>query len=169
MEYARVTSPAEIEAAFESLVDLHQQRWSTSANGGVFADDVSRRFHREVVQVLSERGRVSLDLLALNGRPIAAIYGFVYEGCYYFYLPGFDPAALPKASPGLLLLYHRIEQSIRAGERTVDLLQGAQPYKREWSNDLRRSVTWRYYNRHARALALKLLESAKQAVKILVR
>ena len=169
MEYARVTSPAEIEAAFESLVDLHQQRWSTSANGGVFANDVSRRFHREVVQVLSERGRVSLDLLALNGRPIAAIYGFVYEGCYYFYLPGFDPAALPKASPGLLLLYHRIEQSIRAGERTVDLLQGAQPYKREWSNDLRRSVTWRYYNRHARALALKLLGSAKQAVKILVR
>jgi CelD/BcsL family acetyltransferase involved in cellulose biosynthesis len=108
--------------------------------------------------------------LKLDDRPLAAIYGFIYHGVYYSYLPGFDPAALfSKASPGLLLLYHRIEQAIRDGEYTVDLLMGAQPYKLEWSNDLRRSVTLRYYNRHARALGLKLLESAKQAVKMLVR
>ena len=169
VEYSRATSPADVDAAFESLVTLHQQRWSTGSSGGVFATERSRRFHREMVQVLSERGRVSLDLLELDRRPIAAIYGFVYEKVYYFYLPGFDRAAVPKASPGLLLLYHRIKESIRDGERTVDLLQGAQPYKLEWSNDLRRSVTLRYYNRHVRALALKLLESAKQAVKILAR
>ena len=169
MEYARITSPREIDAAFESLVSLHQRRWSTRANGGVFADDVSRRFHREVVQVLSERGRVSLDLLKLDGRPIAAIYGFVYGGTYYFYLPGFDPAAAPKASPGLLLLHHRIEAAIREGMTTVDLLQGAQPYKLEWSTDRRRLMTWRYSNRHVRAAALTLVESAKQAIKILCR
>lgn len=169
VEYSRATSPADVDAAFESLVTLHQQRWSTGSSGGVFATERARQFHREMVQVLGERGRVSLDLLALDGRPIAAIYGFVYGGVYYFYLPGFDPAAISKASPGLLLLSHRIEQAIRDGERMVDLLQGTQPYKVEWSNDLRRSVTLRYYNRCARALALKLLESTKQAVKILVR
>ncbi|MBX3649430.1 MAG: GNAT family N-acetyltransferase [Nitrospira sp.] len=169
MEYARATSPAEVDAAFGSLVALHQKRWSLHANGGVFADDRARQFHREVVQVLSERGRVSLDLLKLDGRPIAAIYGFVYEGCYSFYLPGFDPLAMPKASPGLLLLHHRIEAAIREGMTTVDLLQGAQPYKLEWSTDRRRLVTVRYYNRHVRAAALKLCEGAKQAIKVLVR
>ncbi len=169
MEYARITSPREIDAAFESLVSLHQRRWSTRANGGVFADDRARQFHREVVQVLSERGRVSLDLLTLDGRPIAAIYGLVYGETYYFYLPGFDPLAVPKASPGLLLLHHRIEAAIREGMTTVDLLQGAQPYKLEWSTDRRRLVTVRYYNRHVRAAALKLCEGAKQAIKILVR
>ncbi|MDR4477951.1 MAG: GNAT family N-acetyltransferase [Nitrospira sp.] len=169
MEYARATSPAEVDAAFGSLVALHQKRWSLHANGGVFADDRARQFHREVVQVLSERGRVSLDLLKLDGRPIAAIYGFVYEGCYSFYLPGFDPVAMPKASPGLLLLHHRIEAAIREGMTTVDLLQGAQPYKLEWSTDRQRLVTVRYYNRHVRAVALKLCEGAKQAIKILVR
>lgn len=169
MEYSRATSPADVEDAFESVVTLHQRRWSTCANGGVFANDVSRRFHREVVEVLSERGHVSIDQLELDGRPIAAIYGFVYGGTYYFYLPGFDPAAVPKASPGLLLLHHRIEQAIRDGLTTVDLLQGAQPYKLEWSTDRRRLVTVRYHNRHARVVALKLCESAKQAIKILVR
>jgi hypothetical protein len=169
IEYCRATSPAEVGPALDSVMALHQQRWSRGSTGGVFAGERTRNFHRDVVQVLSEGGRVSLDLLKLDGRPIAAIYGFVYEGVYYFYLPGFDPAACPKASPGLLLLHHRIEQAIREGTRMVDLLQGAQPYKLECSTDLRRLVTLRYYNRHARALALKLVESAKQAIKILVR
>jgi len=169
MEYARITSPREIDAAFESLVSLHQQRWSTYVNGGVFANDVSRRFHREIVQVLSERGRVSLDLLILDGRPIAAIYGFVYGGTYYFYLPGFDPAAMPKASPGLLLLHQVIEQAISDGAHMVDLLQGAQPYKLEWSTGLLRMVTARYYNRHISAAALKFMDGVQQAFKILLR
>ena len=121
------------------------------------------------MRVLSERGRVSLDLLSLDGRPIAGVYGFVYHGVYYFYLPGFDPDVVPKASPGLLLLYHRIQQAICDGQRMVDLLQGTQPYKLEWSNDVRRSITLRYYNRSVRTVALKLLESGKQAAKILLR
>ena len=167
--YSRATSPAEVDTALDWLITLHQRRWSTGSSGGVFASERSKRFHREIVQVLSERGRVSIDLLKLEDRPLAAIYGFIYQGVYYFYLPGFDPGGPSKASPGLLLLYHRIEQAIRDGEHTVDLLWGAEPYKLECATDLRRSVTLRYYNRNARALGLKLLEGAKHAVKILVR
>ena len=169
VHFTRATNPADVEAAFESVVALHQQRWSPRPGGGVFADERAKRFHRDIVRVLSERGRASLDLLLLDGRPIAGIYGFVYQGAYYFYLPGFAPDVLPKASPGLLVLYHRIQQAICDGERMVDLLQGAQPYKLEWSNDIRRSITLRYYNRSVRAVALKLLESGKQAAKILLR
>jgi CelD/BcsL family acetyltransferase involved in cellulose biosynthesis len=88
---------------------------------------------------------------------------------YYFYLPGFDPDMVPKASPGLLLLSHRIQQAVCDGERMVDLLQGAQPYKLEWSTGVRRSITSQYYNRHARAAGLTLLEGVKQAAKILLR
>ena len=169
VEYSRATGPAEVDAAFESLVTLHQRRWSPRPGGGVFAHERARQFHRDLVRVLSERGRVSVDLLSLDGRPIAGVYGFVYHGVYYFYLPGFAPDVLPKASPGLLLLYHCIRQAIGDGERMVDLLQGAQPYKLEWSDDIRRSITLRYYNRSVRTVALKLLESGKQAAKILLR
>ena len=169
IEYSRATSPAEVDTALDWLITLHQRRWSTGSSGGVFASERSKRFHREIVQVLSERGRVSIDLLKQDDQPLAAIYGFIYQGVYYSYMPGFDPAAASKASPGLLLLHHRIEQAIHDGEHTVDLLMGAQPYKLQWSNDLRRSMTLRYYNRHTRALGLKLLETAKHAVKMLVR
>ena len=169
IQYSSATSPAEVEAAFESVVALHQQRWSPRPGGGVFSNERAKRFHRDIVGVLSERGRVSIDLLSPDGRLIAGIYGFVYQGVYYFYLPGFAPDVIPKASPGLLLLHHRIEQAICGGERMVDLLQGAQPYKLEWSDDIQRSITLRYYNRSVRTVALKLLESGKQAAKILLR
>ena len=56
--------------------------------------DHTKRFHREVIQVLSERGWISIDLLKLDDQPLAAIYGFIYQGVYYSYMPGFDPAAL---------------------------------------------------------------------------
>ena len=170
MEYSRVTSPAEVDTILDGIITLHQRRWNTDSSGGVFAIEHIKRFHRETVQVMKERGWISIDLLKLDDRLIAAIYGFNYQGVYHSYLPWFDPATtFSKASPGMLLLYHRIEQAIWDGAHTVDLLMGAEPYKLDCSNALRRSLTLRYYNRHARALGFKLLESAKQAVKMLVR
>ena len=170
IEYSRAKSPAEVDTTLEWVMTLHQRRWSTGPSGVVFASERRKGFHREIVKVLSERGWVNIDLLQRDDQLLAAIYGFIYHGVYYSYMPGFDPAAIfSHASPGLLLLNHRIEQAICEGEHTVDLLMGAQPYKLEWSNDLRRSMTLRYYNRNGRALGLKLLESAKHAVKILGR
>jgi hypothetical protein len=94
IEYSRATSPADVDTALDCLITLHQRRWGTGLSGGVFASERSKRFHKEIVQVLSERGGVSIDLLKLDDRPLAAIYGFIYQGVYYFYLPGFDPVAL---------------------------------------------------------------------------
>ncbi len=169
VEFSSVINVPDVDRALESLITLHQRRWSDALTSGVFANARSERFHREMVQVLSDRGRVNINLLRLDGQPIAAIYGFVYDAVYYFYLPGFDPMAVPKASPGSLLLYHRIEQAIQDGARMVDLLQGAQPYKLEWSSSRRRLLTVRYYNRHPRAAVLKLLEGATQVIKLLLR
>jgi CelD/BcsL family acetyltransferase involved in cellulose biosynthesis len=170
IEYSCATSPSEVDTTLDWLITLHHHRWSAGSSGDGLAIERARRFHREIAQALGDLGRASIDLLKLDDRLLAAIYGFIYQGVYYSYLPGFDPAAkFSQASPGLLLLYHRITQAICHGEHAVDLLMGTQPYKLEWSNDIRRSVTLRYYNRHACALGLKLLESAKYAVKILTR
>ena len=170
IEYSRATSPSEVDTTLNWLITLHRHRWSTDSSGDAAAIERAMRFHREVVQVLGERGRVRFGLLKVDDRLLAALYGFVYQGVYYSYLPGFDLAdKFAPASPGLLMLYHCITQAICNGEHTVDLLIGTQPYKLEWSNDMRRSVTLRYYNRHARAFGLKLLESTKQVIKILAR
>ena len=79
------------------------------------------------------------------------------------------PTSRPASTAIAKMIDFDCEIVIGDGERMVDLLQGAQPYKLEWSDDIRRSITLRYYNRSVRTVALKLLESGKQAAKILLR
>ena len=168
--YRLVQKGPEVSRAFDSLVRLHERRWTLNgAGGGAFHRDRFLAFHREVVKVFEEKGWLSLSLLTLDDRPVAGIYGFVYEGTYYFYLPGFDPTAASHASPGMLVLAHRIEQAIEEGLGLFDLLQGDADYKCAWANERRRSLTIRAYNRRRQALFLKVVESARQAIKIVLR
>jgi CelD/BcsL family acetyltransferase involved in cellulose biosynthesis len=159
-----------LSQAFDSIIGLHEARWTkVGASGGAFSRERFRVFHQDIVKTLEKKGWLSLSLLNIDDRPIAGIYGFVYHGTYYFYLPGFEPTIAPHASPGMLLLAHRIEQAVEEGDGLFDLLQGRTDYKERWANDIRRSVTIRGYNRHSRAFLLKVVESAKQAVKIFMR
>ena len=167
--YQRASSDGEIEKAMDVFIRLHQMRWGQKGSGGVFRSDQVVQFHLDIARLFSEKGWIQLDFLLLDGEMIAGIYGYGYNGRYSFYLPGFNPAIAPKASPGILLLFHRIEKAIEEEYRVFDLLRGAPDYKIAWANGLRRSLTLRYYNRHLRAAGMKLVESGKSVVKVLVR
>ena len=167
--YERAASIQDIEKSLESFILLHQIRWEHKGTTGNFRSQRFLRFHREIARVFAEKGWVHLDFLRLNGEPIAGIYGYGYNDRYSFYLPGFNPTVVPEASPGMLLLFHRIEEAIRQGYQEFDLLRGVAGYKMAWANGLRRCLTLRYYNQHLRAVAMKLLESGRLVVKVLVR
>ena len=62
-------------------------------------------------------------------------YSFAYEGIYYDYQKGFDPA-WSRYSPGQLMLAHLIKEAIEDGAWKLDLLRGDEDYKTSWtSND----------------------------------
>jgi hypothetical protein len=92
---------------------------------------------------LSERGRVRLDLLLLNGRPIAGnLWLRLSKAAYYFYLPGFDPA---RASERPVLVCSCCitalsSQSVPANGWWI-YCKAHNHTNVEWSNDIRRSMT----------------------------
>jgi CelD/BcsL family acetyltransferase involved in cellulose biosynthesis len=167
--YRRASAAREVESAMEVFIRLHQIRWEQKGSGGAFQSRRFLMFHREIARIFSEKEWVFLDFLLLDGVEIAGIYGYRYHGRYLYYLPGFNPNVLPKASHGILLLFRWIETAIREGCRQIDLLQGLDDYKMAWANGLRRSLTLRCYNRNLRAAVFKQMEGVKQTVKILVR
>ena len=170
VSYRHIEKGSEVADGFDSFVRLHEKRWvGNGAGGGAFHRAGFRSFHQDIVRVFAEKGWLTLSFLTLDDQPIAGIYGFVYGGTYYFYLPGFDPDLAPHASPGMLLLAHRIEQAIEEGYRLFDLLQGEARYKTTWANGTRRSITLRAYNRRWPAFMLQCVQSVRQALKILVR
>jgi CelD/BcsL family acetyltransferase involved in cellulose biosynthesis len=170
VSYRHIQKGPEVAQAFDAFVRLHEKRWANhESGGGAFRRERFSAFHRHLVNRFEQNGWLSISLLTVDDRPVAGIYGFVYEDTYYFYLPGFDPDAAPQASPGMQVLSRRIEQAIGEGLDFFDLLQGDAVYKTAWANGMKRSLTLRAYNRRGRALLLKLAECIKQAVKIAVR
>jgi len=69
-----------------------------------------------------------IDLLSVDGRPVAAAFGFVGEGAYYLYNSAYEPDAA-EAAPGVVLLATLIERSIADGLSRFDFLKGDEPYK----------------------------------------
>jgi CelD/BcsL family acetyltransferase involved in cellulose biosynthesis len=151
-----------------AMVDLHQGRWQ-GRGGGSFASRTFRDFHHDLAAAFEARGWLDLDFLLLDGDPVAAIYGFTYGGCYYYYLPGFDEARVPQGSPGVQLLVHRVERCIEAGTRRVDLLKGLAGYKMSVATGVRRCVTLRCYRGGVRALLFRGVRALKDLAKIALR
>jgi CelD/BcsL family acetyltransferase involved in cellulose biosynthesis len=169
VEYLRLSSVDDIQNGMKDFVELHRMRWRQKGNGGSFESRTFLEFHEEVSRVFGRKGWVRLDFLILDWEKVAGIYGYVYNGVYYFYLPGLKPQIFPETSPGILLLYQSVRQAIGEGCKTFDLLRGPADYKMAWANGLRRSVTLMHYNNTVRAAASKLANGAKKIVKVLVR
>ena len=169
VEYYHASLSSDVQKEMDTFVKLHQMRWEQKDLGGCFKNQQFLDFHKEVLHIFSERGWTSLDFLVVNGEKVAGIYSYTYDGIYYLYLPGLNPAILPKASLGRLLLFQCISQAIEEGYEEVDLLQGASDYKMGLANKLRRSVIVRFYNKTIRAALSKGIENGKEVIKVLVR
>jgi CelD/BcsL family acetyltransferase involved in cellulose biosynthesis len=113
------------------LMRLHAARWARRGEPGVLADAAVKDFHERASAALLAGGGLRLDLLELDGRPIAAHYGFRRGGRGYSYIHGYDPA-FAACAPSRLLLAHVIAEARRDGLAEFDFLRGAEPYKYEW-------------------------------------
>lgn len=130
--------PAQVEAGMEAFFDLHQKRWRKKKMPGALYSPRFRDFHKRVAGGGSEGDSVGggrdgcrLYFLDLDGKPVAALYGFLFSNCFYYYLGGFNPE-YTKYSVGTVLAAHAIEQALAQGATAFDFLRGEEDYKLKW-------------------------------------
>lgn len=121
------------------LMALHQQRWHERGSPGAFHTPALVAFHEEVSRLALQQGWLRLYVLRIDDKPAAALYGFLYNGTFYFYQSGFDPA-LGRHSVGLVLMGLAIKSAIDEGARVYDFLRGDESYKFLWAREERRLV-----------------------------
>jgi CelD/BcsL family acetyltransferase involved in cellulose biosynthesis len=126
-----VKEPAEFDAAWEVLVDLHQRRRQSLGQPGCFASRRFSAFHQEVARQLLRQGQLELIWFELDGRPLAAEYNLVGPETTYTYQGGIEPALLDE-QPGHVGSMHTLQRAIAAGHATYDFLRGDEPYKAHW-------------------------------------
>jgi len=109
------------DAALEAFFAMH--RLSAGEKGHFMTPRMARFFH-----ALHETVGAVVDLLVVEGRPVAATFSFEEDDAFYVYNSAYDPAAA-HASPGIVMLSLLIEDRIRRGTRIFDLLKGDERYK----------------------------------------
>lgn len=118
-------------AMLDTLYRLHNLRWNAVGQKGSFErKPLMRAFYDAFASVALRNDWLALYVLELDGKPLAAQYGYVYDGVYGQMQEGFDPDA-PEGA-GNVLRAMAIEDLICRGVRTYDFLGGFTEHKRRW-------------------------------------
>lgn len=125
LSYRLCEDAESLERDMATLFDLHEARWGAGSQ----AFDAGRRaFHLEFAAHALRRGWLRLWTMDLDGRPVAAWYGFRFAGAEWFYQSGRDPA-LERQAVGFVLMSHTVRAAIEDGVREYKLLLGDEGYK----------------------------------------
>ncbi|MHC1764338.1 MAG: GNAT family N-acetyltransferase [Verrucomicrobiia bacterium] len=131
----RVQTERATKGSFDSLMQafltLHGSRWSERGETGVLAAVSLQSFHRESGAALLRQGKLRLYVLRIDSEPVAALYGFLHQRTFFYYLGGFDPK-FRVISPGSLIIHHALMEAVDEGALTFDFLRGREPYKYTW-------------------------------------
>lgn len=123
-----VETTSDVCGALDAVFTLHEKRWSAAGQKGVLQGREIRAFHEEAAKGFFNKGMLGIFTLILEGREIAALYGFKSRGTFYAYIIGYDPE-FAQVSPGKLMLLSSVERCIEDGISEFDLMRGAEKYK----------------------------------------
>jgi CelD/BcsL family acetyltransferase involved in cellulose biosynthesis len=126
LTYRLCREPGRLADDMDVLVRLHIERWGQVATQAL--GPARAAFHGEFARIALERGWLRLWLAEIDGRAVAAWYGFRYGGFEWYYQSGRDPA-LERESVGLVLLAHTIREAMNDGVREYKFLRGGEGYK----------------------------------------
>jgi CelD/BcsL family acetyltransferase involved in cellulose biosynthesis len=127
---------AERRQNLQILFELHDRCWKSRGGSDAFHTRELISFHEEFSRIALDRGWLRLFVLRVDGKPAAAVYGFLRNGKFYFYQSGFDPG-FRNSSVGMVALALTIRRAIEEKAIEFDFLHGNEEYKFRWTRDFR--------------------------------
>jgi CelD/BcsL family acetyltransferase involved in cellulose biosynthesis len=128
-----------VKETMDVFFKLHQKRWTSKGELGVFNESVFRNFHTDVAECFAKKGWLRLHFLTVDDEIVSATYDFNYNQKVYFYLSGWDPK-YSQYMVGNLAHKYEIAECIREGLTEYDLMRGNEAYKRKWTTKTRKNV-----------------------------
>lgn len=133
LEYRLATDSSRLTDDLTILFELHRARWAedkTTTDFGGWRE----AFHRDFAALALDRGWLRLWFLELDGRAVAAWYGFRFGGVESYYQAGRDPA-WDHRSVGFVLLAHSIRAAFEDDVSAYRFLRGDDPYKYRFTRE----------------------------------
>lgn len=166
--------PAEIEVAagvdagldlLAELAELHQRRWNSVGEPGVFASPRLSGFLRDIVRAWLPVGRA--ELLRLRGPEgtLGCVLGFLENGRFLYYQGGFRQFDDNRKRAGLLCHAMFAEHCRGRGMQEYELLAGDARYKRQLSGGEFNPLFWgRHRRRSLRGATITAALAARRTI-----
>jgi CelD/BcsL family acetyltransferase involved in cellulose biosynthesis len=148
----------------DAFLQVEAAGWKARAGTAIVSDPVTERLYRDFATAAADHGWLRLQLLELDGEPIAADLGCAINGSGFLIKTGFDEAH-SRHSPGLVLRAEVLRASIEEGLAEYDFLGGPDAYKTRWTSVVRPRTALRAVNWHVGAL----VETYRRAVRPVLR
>ncbi len=124
VRYRLANGSGDLQGDLDTLFRLHAARWERT--GSAFL--AHEGFHRAFAAVALQRDWLRLWFLEIEGRAVAALYGFRFAGVESYYQAGRDPD-WDGYRVGFVLLAHAVRQAGQDGMTEYRLLRGGEDYK----------------------------------------
>ena len=121
----------DFEIAFATLVKLHQVRFESKGEPGVFADPAFESFLKQSARELCSQQRAEIFIAYVDSKPIGAHFYLLADSGPQFYQGGVLTSRMD-LEPGHLMFTYAIKKAIANGYREFDFLRGNEPYKPFW-------------------------------------
>ncbi|HEY3767288.1 MAG TPA: GNAT family N-acetyltransferase [Candidatus Angelobacter sp.] len=122
--------------ALKKFFDLEASGWKGAEGTAIQCNQHVRDFYDLVAQAAARDGYLSLDFLELNGKPIAAHFGFNLRGRYFLAKAGYDEA-FRRQGPGQLLVNEILSQTPQRRLREFDFVGPATWDESRWASERR--------------------------------
>jgi CelD/BcsL family acetyltransferase involved in cellulose biosynthesis len=123
--------PQELDALLQVLYELHRKSWQARGLPGTLHVPARRRFYGELARSLLQKNLLEFWVLELNGKVVAAQFGFRHGTAVFCLQEGFD-AEYASDSVGFVLRSQVIRNLISQGIRRYDFLGGTDEFKKRW-------------------------------------
>ena len=133
--YIHSKDSKEIYDLLEQLFDQHIARWNNTPYPSQFVGEISKEFFRQVVLNLGGSGCLRFSALRLDGKLVAAHFGFVHAGRYTWYKPSYD-VSISKLSPGEVLLKRMLEAARCEEIGVFDFTIGNEAFKLRFATEV---------------------------------
>ena len=164
VQYIRYRPASQVEGGgeprwdlFEMCLQVAEQSWqSGSTDGNTLCHDRYREFYRATHAAAARLGMLDLNLLLVEGKPVAFNYNYHTNGQVTGLRMGYDPDS-PINGMGLTLLALSMRDSCQRGDVLYDLGFGNQPFKQRLRTAERQTYSVTHTPRYAlRCQALRL-------------
>jgi len=130
------TRASEILPRLDKFFDQHVRRRAGTAQSSLFLQDASRDFYRQLTRNLDPTGYLRYTEVRLDGRLVAAHFGFFDGNRFTWYKPAFEPE-LSEHSPGEVLLKVLIERASAENAAEFDFTIGDEAFKARFATRVR--------------------------------